>query len=85
LDLTLPHSIRLSGVVSKDELARSLRRVGQAEWCTNVRLHGLLMLIDYLCRNFSRHGVSIPADLAHDYISNLKCRRSLKVQHERSK
>ena len=72
MGLTSSSSVNLSGVVSKNDLDRCLRRIGQTEWCTNVRLHGLLLIIDYVCRCHSRQEVSIPADLAHGYISNIK-------------
>ena len=62
----------LSGVVSLEELAACLRRFGQDEWCTNVRLLGLLMLIHFLRQKLTSEGASIPADLAHQYISPIK-------------
>jgi hypothetical protein len=49
--------VRLIGVVSAGELAECLRRVGQDEWCTRVRLGGLLLLIDFLCRHRRFSGI----------------------------
>lgn len=70
MGVTSSHRVSLSGVVSKDALDSYLRAVCQDEWCTNVRLHGLLMLIDYVHRNHNSQGTPVPADLAHGYISN---------------
>lgn len=72
MGLTSSLSVTLCGVVSKSELERCLRRIRQTEWSTNVRLHGLLLLIDLLCRNHKANGLSISARVAHDYISNIK-------------
>ena len=62
----------LSGVVSLEELAACLRCFGQDEWCTNVRLLGLLILIQFLRQKHTSKGVSVSADLAHRYISTIK-------------
>ena len=48
-----------------------LGNVGQEEWCTRVRLCGLLMLIDFAVRNHLPRGFSISADLADGYISKI--------------
>jgi hypothetical protein len=61
--------VSLIGVVSVVELAECLRRAGQDEWCTRVRLHGLLLLIDFVCRHHAVGGFPIPADLADGFIS----------------
>ena len=70
--LTSSRVVIFSGVVSLDELDSRLRGACQDEWCTNVRLRGLLMLIDFVRRNHTVRGVSISANAAHDYISNIK-------------
>ena len=44
------------GVVSAGELAECLRRAGQDEWCTRVRLGGLLLLIDFVSRHHAVGG-----------------------------
>jgi hypothetical protein len=63
--------VSLIGVVSVDELAECLRRARQKEWCTRVRLHGLVLLIDFVCRNHTVGGLPVSADLADGYISKL--------------
>ena len=63
--------VSLIVVVSAGELAERLRREGQDEWCTRVRLGGLLLLIDFLCRNHTVGGFPLPADLADGFISKL--------------
>ena len=78
-----PSSRRVSliGVVSAGDLAERLRREGQDEWCTRVRLGGLLLLIDFLCRNHTVGGFPLPADLADGFISKLgkpKSRRTMR-------
>ena len=62
----------LSAVCTEEELRRILVRAGQIEWCTRVRLRGLLLLVDFAIRNHSLHGYSIPADLAHGYVSAIR-------------
>jgi hypothetical protein len=64
-----PSSCRVSliGVVSGGELAECLRRGGQDGWCTRVRLGGLLLLIDFVCRNHSVGGFPVAADLAGEF------------------
>ena len=61
LAMRAPSSRRVSliGVVSAGELAERLRRAGQDEWCTRVRLGGLLLLIDFLCRNHAVGGFPV--------------------------
>jgi hypothetical protein len=60
--------VSLTGVVSVGELAQCLRRAGEDEWCTRVRLHGLLLLIDFVCRHHPVGGFPIPDDLADGFI-----------------
>ena len=62
----------LSAVCTEEELRRILQAAGQVEWCTRVRLRGLLLLVDFAIRNHSLHGYSIPADLAHGYVSAIR-------------
>ena len=83
LAMRAPSSRRVSliVVVSAGELAERLRREGQDEWCTRVRLGGLLLLIDFLCRNHTVGGFPLPADLADGFISKLgkpKSRRTMR-------
>jgi hypothetical protein len=77
LAMRAPSSRRVSliVVVSAGELAERLRREGQDEWCTRVRLGGLLLLVDLVIRNHSPQGYSIPADLAHGYVSAIHRRK----------
>ena len=63
--------VSLSGVVPLEDLADCLRRAGQKEWCTRVRMRGLLLLIDFVVRNHASRGVSISTDLAHNFVSGL--------------
>ena len=51
--------VSLIGVVSADELAERLRRAGQDEWCTRVRLGGLLLLLDFLSRHHAVGGFPV--------------------------
>ena len=62
----------LSAVCTEEELQRILEAAGQIEWCTRVRLRGLLLLFDFVIRNQASDGVSIPADLAHGYVSAIR-------------
>ncbi len=64
--------VRLEGVVTPEDLAKSLLRAGQEEWCTRVRLSGLLLLIDYALRNRASNGVLISAHLARVFSSRLR-------------
>jgi hypothetical protein len=48
-----------------------LGRAGQKEWCTRVRLCGLLLLIDFLCGHHAIGGFPVSADLADGFISKL--------------
>lgn len=64
--------LRLKGVMTLDELSGILAKARQSEWRTRVRLGGLLLLIDFVVRNCRRKGVSISADLAHDFVSALR-------------
>ena len=83
LAMRAPSSRRgsLIGVVSAGELAECLRRAGQDEWCTRVRLGGLLLLIDFVCRHHAVGGFPVAADLADGFISKLgkpKSRRTIR-------
>lgn len=69
-------------VVSAEDLAKRLRRAGQGEWCTRVRLSGLLLLIDFVVRNTKRTGVRISLDLAHGYVSAIKLPKSKRTERE---
>ena len=62
----------LSAVCTEEELRLNLETAGQVEWCTRVRLRGLLLLVDFAIRTHSPQGYSIPADLAHGYVSAIR-------------
>jgi hypothetical protein len=64
--------ISLSSVIDEAGLKASLNAKKQAPWCSRVRLHGLLLLIDYICRHLKNGRISISADLAHQFISKLR-------------
>jgi hypothetical protein len=44
----------LCGVVDEAELKVLLKSKKQTAWCTRVRILGLLLLIDYICRHLKR-------------------------------
>ena len=44
----------LCGVVDEAELKALLKSKKQNAWCTRVRILGLLLLIDYICRNLKK-------------------------------
>jgi hypothetical protein len=64
--------IRLEGVASVDEMRRILAKNGQRKWCTRVRLCGLFLLVDFVCRKQTSKGVPISADRASGFITPLK-------------
>jgi hypothetical protein len=67
--------VPLCGVVDQGLLKALLKNKRQTLWCSRVRLCGLLLLIDYICRNLKINGViSISADLAHSFVSKLRRR-----------
>jgi hypothetical protein len=65
----------LCGVVDEAGLKGLLSAKGQVAWCSRVRLFGLLLLIDYICRNVKPGGtISISSDLAHSFVSKIRRR-----------
>jgi hypothetical protein len=67
--------VSLWGVVNEATLKALLNAKRQAAWCSRVRLLGLLLLIDYICRNVKSNGaISISADLAHSFVSKVRKR-----------
>jgi hypothetical protein len=66
--------VSLRGVADEDSLKGLLQSNRQAAWCSRVRLRGLLLLIDYICRNLKKNGITISADLAHSFVSKLRKR-----------
>jgi hypothetical protein len=64
----------LCGVIDEASLKASLIAKRQTAWCSRVRRLGLLLLIDYLCRNLKKGSISISADLAHQFVSKLRNR-----------
>src|SRR5437016_2358778 len=61
--------VPLCGVIDEDSLKDLLNVKGQKAWCSRVRLRGLLLLIDYICRNLKKNGaITISADLAHSFV-----------------
>ena len=67
--------VPLFGVVDEDGLKALLIAGKQQAWCSRVRILGLLLLIDYLCRNLKQSGdISISADLARSFVSKLRNR-----------
>ena len=63
----------LFGVVGEHGIKALLVREKQTAWCTRVRILGLLLLIDYICRNLKKNGaITISADLARSFVSKLR-------------
>ena len=63
----------LLGVVDEAELRVLLKSERQTAWCSRVRLRGLLLLIDYICRKLKKNDtITISADLAHQFVSKLR-------------
>jgi hypothetical protein len=59
-------------VISEVELEEVLmkRFIIEPDWSSRVRLRGLMLLIDYICRNLKNGSISISADLAHQFVSS---------------
>ena len=64
--------VPLLGVVGEHGLEALLVRKKQTAWCTRVRILGLLLLIDYICRHLKSGQISMSADLAHQFVSKLR-------------
>jgi hypothetical protein len=64
--------VSLLGVVERDALRGLLIAKSQTAWSSQVRLLGLLLLLDYICRNLKKRTISISADLAHQFVSKLR-------------
>ena len=65
----------LCGVVDVVALDALLIANKQTIWCSRVRLRGLLLLIDYICRKLKKNGtIRISADLAHSFVSKIRKR-----------
>jgi hypothetical protein len=65
----------LWGVLDEASLKALLKSRRQTAWCSRVRVRGLLLLIDYICRKVRKKGtITISADLAHSFVSKLRRR-----------
>jgi|ERR1700736_623616 len=64
--------VSLCGVVDQAGLSALLNSKRQSVWCSRVRVCGLLLLIDYICRKLKKDRISICADLAHQFVSKLR-------------
>ena len=64
--------VPLQGVIGEHGIKALLVRKKQTAWCTRVRILGLLLLIDYICRHLKRGQISMSADLAHQFVSKLR-------------
>lgn len=73
-DIILPvRPCGVVGVIGYDGLKTLLIARKQKAWCSRVRLLGLLLLIDFICRKAKRDGgISLSADLAHQFVSKLR-------------
>ena len=63
--------VSLWGVCGEGELQGLLRLNRMFAWDTRVRVRGLLLLIDYICRNLKKGCINISAGLAHQFVSKL--------------
>lgn len=79
-DIIIPD--RFLGVVGDDGLKRLLKAKGLSDWCSRVRVQGLLLVIDYILRHLKNGTISISADLAHQYVSKLRKRSSTAIPTE---
>jgi len=66
--------VSLAGVFDEAGLKALLMTKKQTAWGSRVRLCGLLLLIDYICRKLKKNGITISADLAHSFVSKLRKR-----------
>src|SRR5260370_18516365 len=66
--------VSLVGVFDEAGLKALLMNKKQRAWCSRVRLLGLLLLIDYICRSLKNNSITISADLAHSFVSKLRKR-----------
>src|ERR1017187_5091113 len=71
--------VPLHGVLGEAELKALLRAKKQTDWCSRVRILGLLLLIDYICRNIKNGRISISAGLAHQFISKVRKRSCITI------
>ena len=72
--LNIINPVRLVAVISEAGLEGLLKVHDVSDWSSRVRLRGLMLLIDYLCRNLKNGSISISADLAHQFVSKLRNR-----------
>lgn len=70
-DIITPVPVR--GVIDLRSLKSLLKDKNQIAWCSRVRLLGLLLLIDHICRR-EKTEFSISADLARSFCSKLRKR-----------
>ena len=68
--------VPLCRVVDEVSLKGLLNIKRQNAWSSRVRLLGLLLLIDYICRNLKNGAITISADLAHSFTSKIRKRNS---------
>jgi hypothetical protein len=61
----------VAALVSLDGLAKLLCSHKQHEWCSPVRLRGLLLLFEFFVKRRDSRVVSCSANLAHSYVSKL--------------
>jgi len=65
--------VSLIGVADESGLKALLMAKKHIAWCTRVRVLGLLLLLDYICRDLKKKGaISISADLARSFVSKLR-------------
>ena len=64
--------VSLVGIVDKEALKGLLIAKKQTAWSSRVRVLGLLLLLDYICRNLENGRIGLCADLAHQFVSKLR-------------
>ncbi len=62
----------LGVVVGREELKVLLKKQGQVEWCSEVRVGGLLLVLHYILIGHHSKGTRISGGLARDLVSALK-------------
>ena len=58
--------------MGREELKALLKKQGQVEWCTEVRVGGLLLVLHYILIGHHSKGTRISGGLARDLVSALK-------------
>lgn len=68
--------------MSEKGVKNLLLSFNQSEWTTKTRLHGLLLIIDFITRKQGKEGAGMSGELAHDYVSSIKRRKGKETIRE---